>query len=344
MKQKMLVVMLLCALCVVGRPLTVSAATSGSREDVPPDVALDDSWEDVEKYGFANGMMVSMTLYDGLDEATDVSIDRLDRLHILSATLEPGHFYHVNLDFFCRVDAPDLDKYEDINLQVRFPNTLLQNSPNAIGYSVNGNALDTWCDTFGIDSAEDIDLYYVADSGCMSCLIDGDSFAPGTDDLLFASAEGVPLGQIVDTALDNLMEMDGHQIAFFRVEFTLYAAPHEGEFYYNDIALNHWAGQKLMYVIGTTSAPEAFYYTATLEENGEVTLPESESDSSFTGRSVDVAITVVIALVIIACVVIATILIIIDRRRTTRDGEHLGILDRFVRAMHLDDDDDDYDQ
>ncbi len=318
MKQKMLVVMLLCALCMVGRPLTVSAETSGSLEVIPPDVSLDDTWSSMSDYGFANDMMIVMSVYDGLTRDTDTFDQMLDNMHILSAPLEAGHFYQITLDFMCSIDQSHLEKYEDINLQVRFPNTLLKNSPNAIGYSVNGSAIDTWCDTFGISSEETLDLYYLEGSGEVSGLGDGGQFAPDVAALLFTSAEGAPIAQIFENNMEHVMDMDGYQIMFFQIEFTLYAAPHEGSLYYDDVALNYWAGQELMYAITTTSAPEAFYRTAVLEENGTVTLQESESDSSYTDRFVNVAL--VIALVIIACVVIiATILIIIDRRKAKSD-------------------------
>ena len=282
MKQKWLVIaMLLVMLCGVAKPLTVSAESSDASGRMSDDsLNFNDVWGDMSEIGFSNDMMITMTLFDGIEEDFSTA-DAIDRMHIMSAQLEPEHFYRATLDFICKIDQSDPNKYDDVNLQIRFPSALIGDWPNAIGYAINGDALETWSDTFGIDSQEAIDLYYLEDSGEVTFINgDGGKFAEGVEDALFASAEGLPISPLFKKAMDDALEFGDCQVVFFQIKFTLYVVPHQhADVHTSDIALNYWAGRKLMSDVETTFAPEAHYYTATMNENGKVILPPENPTS-----------------------------------------------------------------
>lgn len=163
MKQKCWVVLMACVVLLLGAPLTADAETSDASPLIQPDdLTWLDDWGDLEEYGFANGLMVNAALYTGVfnpNEETDP-----DNFQVVSAELEPDQFYTMYVDFFIVVDSQNLDRYEDCNLQVRLPATLLPDSPNAIGYGVNGDGIDTWADIFGLSSSETLDLCYVTET------------------------------------------------------------------------------------------------------------------------------------------------------------------------------------
>lgn len=287
MKQKWLVMLMaLCVTWFMVSPLTVSAESS----DVPKDELsddwsdVDDTWGKMNEYGYANDMMIVMSLYDGLED-DPTAADMLSKTHVLSAHLEPEHAYRASLDFMIVVDRENITKYDDINLQVRFPAILIQESPNAIGFSVNGSQIDTWYDTFGIDCEEDVDLYYIDGTGTLMTMKGEDDhvFTNTAMDYLFSSSSGLPMSTPFQEALEDTMQMGKYEVAYMRLEFAFYAAPHQGKITASSVALNYWEGQRLMYNVKTTPAPQSYYYTAALNEDGTVTIPQKQAASQQIG-------------------------------------------------------------
>lgn len=281
MKQKWFAaLMTLCIMMFVASPLTVSAESSNvQNKEAFDDLGdLDDTWGSINEHGFANNMMIVMSLYDGLEDDPEMA-DRLNKTQVLSGHLEPGHIYRASLDFMIVVDRDNIEKYDDIKLQVRFPETLIRESPNAIGFSVNGSQIDTWYDTFGIDCEEDIDLYYLSDTGTLMTMASDEEhvFTDGAMDCLFASESGMLMAMPFQEALEDTIQMEKYEVAYMRLEFALYAAPQQGKISASGVALNYWEGQRLMYSLKTTPAPASSYRTATLDAHGKVILPPAET-------------------------------------------------------------------
>ncbi len=276
MKQRILAVLVLCVVLFAGQALTVSASSSDAWENIPSDEwsGLEDPWASSSEYGFANDMIIFATVFDGLEAKVESAAD-IDKLKVFATELEPGHPYLVSLDFLCAIDREKLDKYDDVNLQVRFPAALLKNSPNAIGYSINGSQLETWCDTFGVESAQNLNLYYIDKTArIITPVVDGKTQIEDVDDL-FASADGLALGPIFRQAMANPMEIDGHDIVYFQLEFAIYADANTTGVSSSDLVLNYWAGQKLMSDFRTTPAPESYYRTAILDSKGIIHVAKS---------------------------------------------------------------------
>lgn len=337
MKQKWLVVLTLVMMILLVNPLTVSAESSDLPKNEPSNDSsdVDDTWGSINDYGFANDMIIVMSLREGIDDDNQIS-SQLDNLHILSASLEPGQFYRVTLDFMCTIDQSNPKKYEDVNLQIRFPATLVAGSPNAIGFSINGNQIDTWYDTFGIDCKENLDLYYVEDSGEVDFMDGyfGVLFKEFVDEL-FTSDKGMPISQIFDEVMDELADIDGYKVAFFQVKFTLYAAPRESTMYCDGAPLNYWVGQKLMSVYKATPAPAADYYTATMDANGNVQILHAAVDEPEDG----------VPWVVIGCIALLVAGLIIFLGCKVRKSAHergiTGFMNIFLDFMRLSDEYDD---
>lgn len=335
MKHKWFVTlgMICCLLLGAAQPLTVSAEVSATQQvpDIPH--SPDESWGSMNDYGFANDMMIVMSLYDGLDEK-EISLEGLDKFHIMSAHLESGHFYQARLDFFVVIDRKDMEKYDDVNLQVRFPATLLAGSPNAIGYSVNGSKLETWHDTFGITSDETLDLYYLNDSGQFDTFASKMTVSDTGIDRLFSSAQGMNLQSVFQDAFEDSMVDGAYEVSFFSMMFVIYAAPHQGAINPDDCALNYWAGEKLMMEPRITPAPEASYHTASLSADGKVSLANNAMENQ-SHRKTGVAIFVALLIIAVAIVIGAL------HCRKLHAGRRRCFLDYFLKAMRLSDDDDD---
>lgn len=305
MKQKYWVTLVMCVILLFGTTLIVGAESSDTAMPLQPDdLAGVGGWDDLEDYGFANGLMIVPALYAGMGDF-DETISSLDQLYTISAELEPDQFYTMSIDFLVVLDQQNPDRYEDCNLQVRLPATLLADSPNAIGYGVNGEGIENWADIFGLSSSENLDLYYVKET-CEFDFILGGEIRTLTDDaetLLFSHEEGLPIGKCLDAAMVNTLPIDGHEIGYMRLSFMFYTIPHQGSISTEDVALNYWAGQKLMQNQQVNPAPRSFCLVVQLNDDGTVEdlYQGKPSDSTIRQRIVIVA---VVALTLIAILVI----------------------------------------
>lgn len=340
MKRKCLMV-LLCALIYIwgGVPLKVNAEISAQppQTSTPPIGDAGDLFEYASENGFANDMVIAMTAIEGI-EGENPSIEFFDKIQVMSAELEAGKFYTINLDFIYEVKPSNLERFDDVNLQIRFPAVLLSDSPNAIGFGVNGSTIKTWSDTFGIRATEDIDLYYVEGTGEIMSMPDVNILSSEGVDILLASDIGFPIGELLKSSHVGSADSDGSQLGFCQVKFVIYTAPHEGELYRGDIALNHWAAQDLMYDPKTTPAPESYYFKVALDENGAVVFPETDTatadDGTLTVRGV--VTSAVVGLTI--GFTIMTLAGVILRHRARKRGFN-GIMEMFLDSMRLKDDD-----
>ncbi len=335
MKQRILAVLVLCVVLFAGQALTVSASSSDVWSGSPSDEwdDLGDPWVNSSEYGFANDIVVFATVFDGLEESIE-SVGDMDKLKVFSTELESGHAYLVSLDFICTIDQENLDKYDDVNLQVRFPTTLLKNSPNAIGYSINGEQLETWYDTFGINSMQNLDLYYLDKSARISILhADKDIQIEDADDL-FASTDGLAIGEIFRQVAESPLEIRDHEIAYFVVSFVLYAEDNStGIRSSSDVALNYWEGQRLMKSFKVTSAPEARYRTAVMDKNGNIHVPKADkNDAGFSATEIGVGVAV--AIIILASV----IYVILKVRKSAHERGVRGFMNILLDLMRLNDD------
>ena len=342
MKKKCLM-MLLCALiCIWGVPLKVNAETSAQppKTTTPPIEDAGDLFEYASEYGFANDMMIAMTAIEGIEGETP-SIEYFSKMQVMSAELEAGKFYTISLDFIYEIKPSNLERFDDVNLQIRFPAVLLSGSPNAIGFAVNGSTISTWSDTFGIRTTEDIDLYYVEDSGEIWSMAEISKLNSDGIDILFASDSGLPMGGLLKSSQVGSADSSASQLGYCRVKFVIYTAPHEGKVSCEDIALNYWAAQDLMYDSKTTPAPESYYFKVALDENGAVVFPESSASTKdkITAWVENLTIEDTIICVMLILAIMGICIWLILRHRARKRG-YKSSMDLFLDSLRLSDDDD----
>lgn len=336
MKQKCFTLILAaCTLLCVVFPLSVSASESSHADEKSGvsdfrDLPFDsEPWSQTSEAGFANDLIILMALYpsDDFDITEPEEAADLLGMELFSTELEPYKFYHVELSVMAVVDDSDLSRYDDLRLQIRFPQTLA--GGNAIGYATSGEGLEAWADAFGISSTEPLDLYYIADSGKFSTPTTEVNFQEESMDALFSSERGIMLQPLLANALARPIEVDGHRIVFARLVFTLYTAPHEGEFRPEDMALDYWVAQKLM-LTPFTPAPAALYATATLKPNGRVSLPYNPGDAAS-----QITLGIVVALVL--ALIIGLTYITLKVRRSAHERGITGFRNICLDVLNSDD-------
>lgn len=336
MKQKCWLILVMSAFLLLGTPLIVCAESSNaSTLTRPDDLVGADGWDDLEDYGFVNDLMIVSALYAGMD-SSDEGINNLGQPYVISAELEPNQFYTMSIDFLVVADHQNPDRYEDCKLQVRLPATLLANSPNAIGYGINGEGIENWADIFGLSSSENLDLCYVKDS-CEFDFILGGEIRTLTDDaeaLLFSHEEGLPIGECLDAAMVDTLPIDGHEIGYISLAFAFYTMPHQGSISTEDIALNYWAGQKLMQSPQVTPAPKGFCLAVRPDDDGTVEYLSQGKSSGSTMRRIVIGAVVALTLIAILGIVIYT------KKHKDRSRR---ILDHFLEYLKSNDFDDDSD-
>lgn len=337
MKQKCFTLILLaCVLLCVTFSLPVSASESSHADekiDVSDfrDLPFDgDPWSQTSKIGYANDLIILMALYpsDNFDITQPEEVADMLGMELLSAELEPYKFYHVELSIMAVVDDSDSSRYDDLRLQIRFPRTLAAGS-NAIGYATSGEGLEAWANAFGISSAEPLDLYYIADSGKFSTPTTEFNFQEESMDALFSSEQGIMLQPLLANALAHPIKVNGHRIAFARCAFVLYTAPHEGEFRPEDMTLDYWVTQELMYA-PCTPAPAASYATATLKPNGQVSLPYNPGNTAS-------QITLGIVIVCVLALIIGLTYVILKVRRSAHERGIAGFRNICLDVLNSDD-------
>lgn len=284
MKRKLSVLLVICLMLCARSTLTVRADSV-----LPDDIVsagnlfdLEDPWVQMNEFGFANDMIVFLSVYEGMELEFD-SAESLARMSSASVNLEANQFYSVRLVIMATIDESDLSKYDDVNLQFRFPGTLMAKSCNAFGYSVNGAKLQTWASAFGIRSDKDLDLYYIENSAEIRTLESINELTADGEDLLFGSGQGLPLQSIFTEAIEASVEIDDHHVSGIELSFVIFTTPHHGNVATADVALNHWVAQDLMRE-DITPAPEVSFAIATMNNDGAVSLAHDTSTTTETDK------------------------------------------------------------
>lgn len=273
-----------------------------------------------------DGIMWVLSIYDGIGGVGELKdISDIEKMRILSAELEPEHFYSASLLFVVDFEASHPEKYQDVYLQVRLPQVLFKNSVNDIGSAIHGKKITTNSWSFGITSKEDLALYYIEDSAKITCGKEYTKMTEAGAETLFAGSDGIPL----DEALSKTYEADGEKFTFFSVDFLLYAAPYDTRlgFYRGDSDLTYWAGRELMRDTEVSVAPAGYKpRVATMNKDGKVHLPEADEGSKKTdpetsAKSDDSKLSNIVEIATVAIfVLIAVVLLIIMKKRAREDG------------------------
>lgn len=170
-----------------------------------------DNLADLGEADVHDGIMWILSIYDGIDRAEEMkSISDMEKMHIVSAELEPGHFYSVSLLFVVDFEASHPEKYQDVYLQVRLPQVLFKNSVNDIGSAIHGKKITTNSWSFGVTSKADLALYYIEDSAKITCGKEYTKMTEAGAETLFAGSDGIPL----DEAFSKTYEADGEKFTF----------------------------------------------------------------------------------------------------------------------------------
>lgn len=153
---------------------------------------------------------------------------------------------------------------------------------------------------------------------------------------LFSSATGLPIGNCFETALEETMPIGNYEIAYMTLKFQFYTSPHQGTIAPEYIALNYWAGQKLLQNQPITPAPKSFCLAMQKDDIEAMELSQSQKLSDHTAKRRIVIVSAVILVGVILAIVIVT--------RIHKD-KFRRIMDRFLYYLAQndnEDDDDDY--
>lgn len=293
-----------------------------------------DELADLGKADVHDGIMWVLSIYDGVDRAKEINISDIEKIHIMSAELEPEHFYSASLLFVVDFEASHPEKYQDVYLQVRLPQVLFKNSVNDIGSAVHGKKITANSWSFGVTSKEDLALYYIEDSAKIACRKEYTKLTEDGAEALFAGSDGIPL----DEALSKTYEADGEKFTFFSVDFLLYAAPYDTRlgYYRGDSDLTYWAGRELMRDAEVSVAPAGYKpRVATMDKDGKVHLPEAdvdsqETDSETSAKSDDSKLSNIVEIVIVAIFVLIVVVFLIIMKKRAREDGITGFCDFWV--------------
>ncbi len=219
MKQKLLVMLLLCLIFAISMALTVKA--DSSKGDMSPFdeelLDLDEIREGISELGFKDGIFWTTLVYEGQspeDIATDAQID-----HVY---LEPGKFYTVEIGLIALWDEAERTRNAETFLQARFPQVIVNSKPNSLGAAVFGEQVHCIAQTIPIIAAENLRIHYVENSAkFLSLAVNNDFEEVNAEDLL-ESESGLCLYPILSTGSHTDMPMTGAFVAY-----SIYTEPLE---------------------------------------------------------------------------------------------------------------------
>lgn len=342
---KRFLLLLLTLVCLSVDPLTVGAV-SLDEDTIPTDISDSEKERSQEKVleelGASDGIVWLLSVSEGREGSDEmVTLADMGRMHFMSAELESGHFYNVDLLFMAEIDPNDAEKFTDVALQLRFPNVLLKDNVNAIGSAIHGDKITAKSESFGIASEEDLALYYVENTAKIISLDESIQLTSDGAEALFASDTGVPLDETL--ALTMIEDVNGYKLATFDVRFLIYAAPLDPEegIYRGDSELTYWAGRKPMYDPEDSVAPSGrMPRVATMDQDGIIHLPVFTDDvvtgsSSNLGLDVhpDTDILIVLVVIVIGVIFVAVYLATKVRQQAHEDGI-TGFWNIFLYFMH----------
>lgn len=223
MKQKLLVMLLLCLIFAIPTSLTVKADSSKAHAGgiMPPfdeeSLDLEEIREGISELGFKDGIFWATLIHHGQN------IEEFDPdVQIGQAYLEPGEFYTVEIGLVAIWDEAERTRNAETFLQARFPQVVINSKPSSFGAAVFGDQVHCVAQTTPIIAAENLRVHYVENSAkFLSLAVDNDFEEVNAEDLL-ESESGICLYPILNTGSHTDMPMT---MAF--VSYSIYTEPLE---------------------------------------------------------------------------------------------------------------------
>lgn len=223
MKQKRLVMLILCFAMLLALPLTVKADSSKTHAGgvMPPFdeelLDLEEMRAGIAELGFKDGIFWATLIHDGQDT------EEIDpNAQIEQAYLEPGKFYTVEFALVAIWDEAERTRNAETFLQARFPQVVVNSKPSSFGAAVFGDQVHCVAQTTPIIATENLRIHYVEDSAkFLSMAVRNDFEKISAEDLL-ESESGLCLYPILNTGGRTDMPMT---MAF--VSYSIYTEPLE---------------------------------------------------------------------------------------------------------------------